>query len=819
MEAAYRAAGQPDSVPAAYIAAAAAHPSDPDILLGLFGVYIKQRDFVRAQQTCMKMKKVQNAEKDCGWWMVVCVALQALSAFDTDAVSAERLLRLAETMSSRQSSLQGWTFESLLLHLDILQGRGKHEEALQLVVDTTPTTSSAVIPMFQKDRLQLQGSIAARAGDLDAAASFYRQADVDDWKSFQYHLDCIMPGSALEGESPITCGAVRFPVGICGGLAEAWDRRNGRKTENSKDYSSVYSTINIESRLLENSAEIGNRTRTVTISRLELSLRKYRMQAISEDQFVDEIATAYDNLKTSFSCAADMQRGLQALDSIDGKKKLVAHFQANSSSFPSSSVVTELQKYQAVVNAKVVEAEIGLPIFASPEEAETYAAELIHTYKENVHLSDSLNEKERGFGEELLTLAVSALVKAHRLEGGGRLKRLLQALHCLEVAQVRRKASAPLRLAAASLCSVLSASVSLKNHLDALDIKNILHDSMTGHWLLPAALDDSVLASGLEGLGRLHEEQPVEASDQLMNAFKHGTYSKIFEFVDFWSRLEFSAARASARIDAQLLKLRGCIVNKDTTRLPELVDVAVTRLQASPQLNEEKIRFNDDLSTRPAWFPPLQPGGRLGIADWWLTSTSLQDEEVPCWWNAVGAAEKDGAKKWRQAQLAYLKRKWAIPFVLKSALPGDNPYTYSETVGTGNRWEDILQKCTGALTTRNSDQFEIDGAMVDACAVSVALAMEVAEMLLWASVCCCFWSDREGRERVHQWSPKLKELIKSVSASVELYDQDQDEKIPPLWPSEHVDIDILTRTVYSERLEARDRVLDILEAAHRLLPQ
>lgn len=53
---------------------------------------------------------------------------------------------------------------------------------------------------------------------------------------------------------------------------------------------------------------------------------------------------------------------------------------------------------------------------------------------------------------------------------------------------MRRRVSAPLRLAAAALYSVVGAPKLAAQSLAALDIKYILHDTLTGHWLLPALL-------------------------------------------------------------------------------------------------------------------------------------------------------------------------------------------------------------------------------------------------------------------------------------------------------------------------------------------
>lgn len=78
-----------------------------------------------------------------------------------------------------------------------------------------------------------------------------------------------------------------------------------------------------------------------------------------------------------------------------------------------------------------------------------------------------------------------------------RLFPLPQAVLVLEAAQVQRKVSAPLRLAATALYSLAGAPRQATASLSALDVKYILHDTLTGHWLLPALVGGAAEAADL----------------------------------------------------------------------------------------------------------------------------------------------------------------------------------------------------------------------------------------------------------------------------------------------------------------------------------
>lgn len=133
---------------------------------------------MRQQQAAMKLSKLApagSAEAAAySWWVVTSLALQARAAIlgqdqqgrplaaagssgaaggaAAGGLPADKLLQLAESMAGRQAKAAeaaaatkqaqagkaaamaavGWTYEALLLYLDILQGQGKAQEALQV---------------------------------------------------------------------------------------------------------------------------------------------------------------------------------------------------------------------------------------------------------------------------------------------------------------------------------------------------------------------------------------------------------------------------------------------------------------------------------------------------------------------------------------------------------------------------------------------------------------------------------------------------------------------------------------------------------------
>lgn len=167
------------------------------------------------------------------------------------------------------------------------------------------------------------------------------------------------------------------------------------------------------------------------------------------------------------------------------------------------------------------------------------------------------------------------------------------------------------------------------------------------------------------------------------------------EFVDFKERLLHSHTRLLGVAEAVAVSLRAAAV-ASSAALADAAAAAAAKLAADPlaelvvvqperQTDAEAscevaalIRFDEDLSTRPCWFPPHTGAARTAVACWWEAALAAADSSSPapqcgfaaCWWSEVAAAESRGAAAaaWRACQLAALQRRWLTPAVLAAAL-------------------------------------------------------------------------------------------------------------------------------------------------------
>lgn len=733
----YRAAGKPEAIAPAYAIAAEKHPQDLEILKGLFGAYAKDLNFVKQQQIALKLAKAAPEEADkYSWWAIVSLALQARAAVlaTPPGSNAEQLMKLAESMVGRQITKGKGalpSYEALLLYTDILQGQGKATEVAALIKESTGTVAGGL----KDDSRHLLAAALVRSGDLLAAAELFKEAcleSTDDWWSWHLYLNCILPSSVKHASSELNTSGIVFPVGVVGGLAENWDSKHLEAVWETAalaaagkqgDVAAEGGVEPIDAAVKEATAALkdlkkaaSNQSRGAALAPLELECRLHRLGLHTGRQLSEAIVAALPTICHSFSCVADLRRYASHLESAEDRvwlaEQVVTICEDAAKSFEkensknngdSTNRINSKAAIKALwcrTNSHALQQELGCIKLATSSSSSSasgaavdYAVQLVDLFSSNLGLSESLDPKDRGHGEDLVALAVAYLVSAAPQKGDDASLLLLTASLALEAAQIRRTVAAPLCLSACGIYALLNAPKKATAQLTALDVKSILHESITGHWALPTLLasasPESDFEKWLSGISNVHVDQVLEASESIFTAYEQGTYSKVPEFVDFWETLGKSHTRWSGAAERNILNLQnsssgGSGSNKSGT--PGLAGLAATAKEIvakesggavsveSIRLHVDKMRFNEDLSTRPAWFPPAAVDTRLAIAAWWEERGGAGAGAMPAaskmWWGVTGAAERTlpQAEEWRQAQRHGSARRQALPKLLSSLL-------------------------------------------------------------------------------------------------------------------------------------------------------
>lgn len=428
----YRAAGKSADIASAYAVAAEKYPQDLDILSGLFGAYAKDLNFVKQQQVALKLAKAHPPQADkFNWWAVASLALQARAAVlaSPPGANAPQLMKLAETMAQRQVTRSKGvpSFEALLLYIDILAGQGKASEAAAIIRETKGNAAGLVA-----DSRQLLAAALVRAGDLPAAAALYKEAcleDPNDWWSWQLYLNCVLPGSVHSTHELNTPGIV-FPVGIVGGLAEEWDKKNLAGVWKSAAEKLAAESGGLEAAVAEATATLdalkaaslkekntagegggngnaGNGVKNIIKSKeaggrgpilapLELVCRLGRLGLASSLHLVEAVAAALPQLCHSFSCAVDLRRYLAQLGPSDGAEiewlsgEVARICEEAASAAEQAADGGDKAAAKALwcrVNVHAVRRELGLPLPESATAAVEYASQLVSLFASNLRLS------------------------------------------------------------------------------------------------------------------------------------------------------------------------------------------------------------------------------------------------------------------------------------------------------------------------------------------------------------------------------------------------------------------------------------------------
>ena len=106
------------------------------------------------------------------------------------------------------------------------------------------------------------------------------------------------------------------------------------------------------------------------------------------------------------------------------------------------------------------------------------------------------------------------------------------------------------------------------------------------------------------------------------------------EFVEFKERLERSHALAVAQAEQSLIQIRRS-VPRSYADTQSALEEACQNLNSGSHLTQqsnlptlEQLRFNEDLSTRPAWLPPQKGFTGGSLLGWWEQQCNAADTGI-----------------------------------------------------------------------------------------------------------------------------------------------------------------------------------------------
>lgn len=158
---------------------------------------------------------------------------------------------------------------------------------------------------------------------------------------------------------------------------------------------------------------------------------------------------------------------------------------------------------------------------------------------------------------------------------------------------------------------------------------------------------------------------------------------QVLEFVCFKERLERSHTFALARAERAIQSIStaaAAAAHPDGVTAAVAAALQALRLDHLDSITWRGMRFNDDLTTRLPWLPPIQGPRQLLVLTWWeqqqqqqlgqTDSSSSSSSSAACWWRQVAAAEagNPAAAALRDSMKAAAQARWLLPHLLGAAL-------------------------------------------------------------------------------------------------------------------------------------------------------
>ncbi|XP_023006933.1 N-terminal acetyltransferase B complex auxiliary subunit NAA25-like [Cucurbita maxima] len=555
-------------------------PNHLDLMMGLFNCYVREYSFVKQQQTAIKMYKLAGEERFL-LWAVCSIQLQVLCGG-----GGEKLLLLAEGLLKKHiTSHSLHEPEAIMVYISILEHQAKYEDALEVL-----TGKLGSLLTVEVDRLRIQGRLLARAGDFaDAANIFQRILELrpDDWECFLHYLSCL-----LEDDSNWCTEASIDPIHLpkkvlCKISPLAEELFNSR--------------ISNASAVIQRLQEDDNNKflRGPFLANLEIERRKHMHGKGNDENLLRGLTDYYVRFGHLACFTSDVEMFLEVL-TPDKRTELLEKLKKTT---PATSIITTKALGQSITLLKLQ--DLSGNMFHQPvSELERCAVQMAEMYCKNLPLSKDLDPQESMHGEELLSLICNVLVQLFwRSQNFGY---IIEAILVLEWGLTIRRYVWQYKILLLHLYSYLGALSSAYEWYKLLDVKNILMETVSHH-ILPHMLVSPLwedLSNLVNDYLKFMDDHFRESADLTFLAYRHRSYSKVIEFVQFKERLQHSNQYLVARVEESILQLKQHAHNiEEEEAVLESLKYGIQFVELSNKITSKPLTFNEDLQSRPWWTP------------------------------------------------------------------------------------------------------------------------------------------------------------------------------------------------------------------------
>lgn len=578
-----------DLATACYEYACGKFANNMELMMGLFNCYVREYSFVKQQQTAIKMYKIVGEERFL-LWAVCSIQLQVLCGN-----GGEKLLLLAEGLLKKHDASHSFHEpEALLVYLSILEQQAKYGDALEIL-----NGKLGSLLIIEVDRLRIQGRLLAHAGDYAAATEIFRiilESCPDDWECFLNYLSCLLEDDSRWCSKKVI-GQIHPSNYVDCKLSHLTDIMFDSQMEIASQFVQK----------LQNEAS-SDFVRCPYLANLEIERRKRLYGRVDDEQLVDSLFKYFCRFGHLSCFTTDVEMFLQVMTNEE-KMKLMEKFIKHCESVE----VAQAKVLGQWITIYKIQDLIGSLTRLPSDDLEHTASNMVDMYCKNLPLSKDLDLQENMHGEYLLSMASNVLVQLFwRTRNFGY---LLEAIMVLEFGLTIRRHVWQYKVSLVHLYSHLSALPLAYEWYRTLDVKNILLETILHHILPQMSISPhwEDLSDVLKDYLKFMLDHFRESADLTFLAYRHRTYTKAIEFVQFKERLQHSYQYLTARLEASILQLKQNADNiEEEESILESLELGIPLVNISNDVRCKSLTFNDDIQSRPWWTPLPDKNHLLG---------------------------------------------------------------------------------------------------------------------------------------------------------------------------------------------------------------
>lgn len=599
---------------------ACAHASPPseELFASLFFAYARRAEFLKQQQTALKMFKAFGGVRYMSW-----AALSMMLQVQLGG-APPKMLALAERMQLKTlRDLASDDGEALQLLVRILQLQDKHEEALsafdEFAKPSGATKSGAdakgrsaegqgayeedieLGPMLEIDRLVLEASLAKAVSNWERAAGVYRelleQHSADDWTFLKAFI-------AMRFE--LDDDLAKVETDVRGFLTELQGRAGNELLRGPR-----LAVIHLLSEKLDRLRAAAEPS-PEAVAQLEVQLEEQILQYI-------------ERFFTKTCCFSDLQQYLSRFLSGDHSSSVSAAARTrllkrlvtmSEESVSATSTEDEGDRKAALgrLNRRLLTLQalrfLGHYAANSVAELEALVSALVDEYEATAWLNvgSTGGQREVQNTDNLLLLATHFLLDVYQ-RAPGRREVLVRAATLLEYGLDKSAYNFQMKLLLSRVYGYLGAAdAMLARHVE-LDVKHVQLDSLA-FLVLDKLRQLCYLTEArrlTDAIERMHRGTRSDTPEYIARAYKTGVFSKVLDMTNFLhEKMQKSHTLAISKSETLLFGLVDAIPGGASKLLDHLTssefDASITALEAMVA-NADELSQNQHREVIVRWTP------------------------------------------------------------------------------------------------------------------------------------------------------------------------------------------------------------------------